>query len=399
MISTKTRGDPKSGNPQHLGPLRQLLQSYYEGRDRLRRGLCLLAAGRYDQAICELNAAAQANPDSLSLPTYLAAAYVGRGHFKAAADELQEIVNREPADVRNRIRHALALWKAGQADRAVASLRDGIRRTPDSAELHFQLATILASAGETEEAELRFTQAAAIDKHHTDALVGLALCHGAQGNAAKAVSLLKRAQAQNPRNARVALLLTYALEAAKHTHRMPVQPAMPDESPTEDEPALEELSAIIETEPDFVEAFLSLDAEDVDGDVFTMLAATINRALERSPEHADLHYHSGRVLDRLGRTGDAIAAVERAVELRPVFIKALIQLAKLYQRSDRRLDACRRLEETIRLGAKYADVYYMLGNLYRDGGMTDRAREAYRHALGINPHYAAAQHAMQAVSV
>ena len=86
MISTQTRGDPASVDPEHLGSLRQLLQRYYEGRNGLRRGLCLLAAGRHDEAIRDLTAAAQANPNSLSLPTYLAAAYVGKGRFNAAAD-------------------------------------------------------------------------------------------------------------------------------------------------------------------------------------------------------------------------------------------------------------------------------------------------------------------------
>ena len=79
--------------------------------------------------------------------------------------------------------------------------------------------------------------------------------------------------------------------------------------------------------------------------------------------------------------------------------QALITLAKLYQQSNRRLDARRRLEEAIGYGVEYADVYHLLGNLYRESGMTDRARHAYRRALSINAHYADAQHALLAVSV
>lgn len=86
------------------------------------------------------------------------------------------------------------------------------------------------------------------------------------------------------------------------------------------------------------------------------------------------------------------------MKLRPRFIKALIQLARLYRQTNRHADACRRLEDAIRLGAEYADVYCTLGNLYRDSGMVERAREAYRRALRINPQYAEAEHALQTVT-
>ncbi|MFH0980743.1 MAG: tetratricopeptide repeat protein, partial [Planctomycetota bacterium] len=262
--------------------------------------------------------------------------------------------------------------------------------------LHFQLATLLAAMGETEEAELRFTQAVTIDKQHTEALVGLALCHGARGQASEAVHRLQQAQARNPEDARTALLLAYALQAAAPGAE-PLRPAMPPEASAAEEAGIDELAALIETEPDFVEAFLSLEPEEVGTEVFAILAATLSRALTRSPEQADLHYHCGCVLSRLGRTDDAIVAIERAVGLRPDFITALIQLARLYRDSARHLDARRRLEEAIRIGAEYADVYYLLGNLYRDGGLLDRARDAYERALRINPGYADAQKALQAV--
>ncbi len=397
MSTTVTQDNAALADPAGVDELRRLLQRYYEGKNHLRRGLCLLASGQHDQAIRAFTAAEEANPDSLILPTYLAAAYLSAGRLKQAADEFERVANREPANVLHRVRHALALWKDGQVERAVASLREGISHDLESAELHFQLATILAAEGETEEAELRFTQAITLDKQHAEALVGLALCHGAQGNAREAVRLLKRAQSQNPHDARTALLLTHALQAAEETSDRPVRVTMPAETSTEDEAALDELASFIEANPDFVEAFLSLDTRELNAEVFAMLAVTINRALERAPEHADLHYHCGCLLSRLGRTEHAIAAVERAVGLRPKFIKALIQLAKLYQQSNRQLDARRRLEEAIRCGGEYADVYYLLGNLYRDGGMIDRAREAYQRALGINPRYADAQHALQAV--
>ncbi|MCP4593584.1 MAG: tetratricopeptide repeat protein [bacterium] len=384
-------------DPFQPAGLRRLLQQYYEGRDQLRRGLCFLAAGRYDQSIKAFNAAARANPESLSLPTLLAAAFSGKGQFSAAADRLEKLVAREPANVLYRIRHALARWKDGKTDECIASLRQGIAHNLESAELHFQLATVLASINETEEAELRFTQALTIERRHAEALIGLAMCHGARGDPTEAVRYLRRAQAENPSDARTALLLSHALLAAGEDTPCPVRVVMPSPGDAEDDAALDELSTLLEAEPDFVEAFLALESADVNPEVFILLAATLDRALERSPEHADLHYHCGCVLSRLGRTDEAIAAIERAIGLRPQSAKALIQLAKLYRQGDRHADACERLEEAIRLGAEYADVYYLLGNVYRDDGQVERARQAYQHALGINPQYTEALRALESV--
>jgi len=57
-----------------------------------------------------------------------------------------------------------------------------------------------------------------------------------------------------------------------------------------------------------------------------------------------------------------------------------------------------RLEQTIRLGAEYADTYYLLGNLYRDTGQLDRARWAYENALRINSRYEEARKALDTLA-
>ena len=56
-------------------------------------------------------------------------------------------------------------------------------------------------------------------------------------------------------------------------------------------------------------------------------------------------------------------------------------------------------ESAVAAGADYADVHYLLGNLYRDQGQLNRARCAYRRALTINERYEAAQKALQALPV
>ena len=79
--------------------------------------------------------------------------------------------------------------------------------------------------------------------------------------------------------------------------------------------------------------------------------------------------------------------------------RALIELGKLYGKTDRKADATTRLERAVAAGAEYADVYYLLGNLYRDQGQVGRARTAYRKALTINSRYLDARQALEALTI
>ena len=389
-----TTDEPRS-RPQTL----ELLQRFYRGQQQVRRGICLLNAGQYEQASEAFALAARANPESRSLPTLMAACHVGSGEYDSAAGELARAVEREADDVTARVRHALSLWQASRPGEAIASLRNSLRCTPESAELHFQLGIMLAALEETEEAELRFTQAVAIDRTHTEALVSLGLCAAARERPAEAKRYLERAQRRRPQDARIGLLLAQAARSlADQGLTVDMQAEMPGEEPEADDEAVEQLSRVVEVEPEFVDAFLEMGAAnlnaDFDREVYSVLADTLNRAVGRCPEQAALHCAAGRVLDRLGKPDEAVAATERAVDLNPSYAPALVQLARLYQQTDRHQDALVRLEEALNLGVRYADVYYMLGNLYRRSGKLERARRAYEQALKVNDGYEAARAAL-----
>ncbi|MCH7995570.1 MAG: tetratricopeptide repeat protein [Planctomycetes bacterium] len=372
-----------------------LVQRHFQSSRDVRLGICLLNAGAYDQAAAAFAAAACLDASGMSLPSYLAACHVGRGKFDAAAGEFRRASENAPHRADPSIREALALQSIGRKDDAVVVLRRGIAVNSENAELHFQLGVLLAAEDDHEEAELRFTQAINLDRNHTEAHVTLGMCCGVRGAPDEALEHLRQAQSRRPRDARIGMLLAHAAKAARQQgHTVGFCASMPDDEPEQDALGMAELSQVIEEDADFVDAFLSIRLDDVQEGLFGVLLGTIRVALERQPEHAELHFHCGRVLDRLGRRTDAIDANEEAVRLNPRFTRALIELAKLYQATDRRIDAATRLEQAVAAGAEYADVYFMLGNLYRDRGDFDQARGAYGDALRINSEYVAAQEAL-----
>jgi Tfp pilus assembly protein PilF len=76
----------------------------------------------------------------------------------------------------------------------------------------------------------------------------------------------------------------------------------------------------------------------------------------------------------------------------------LIQLGQLYMETDRCRDAVHRFEQALDNGVRYADVYYVLGNLYRREGNIEGARQSYRQALNINKRYEAARQALDSLA-
>ncbi len=379
--------------------LLEVIQRHFEASREVRRGICLLNVGQHTQAVEAFSRAAELGCVDRSLPSYLAACYLAKGQPTDAADTMAKAVDAHPSRAELRIRQALSQWAAGMRDEAITTLRAAISINPEHAELHFQLGTLLTLVERYDEAELRFTQALNLDGDHTDSLVSLAMCCGVRNAPDEAFKLLQRAQSRRPYDARIGLLLAQAAKAVSEQgedHR--VRAVMPEDELEADCRGVDELSSVIQQDPGFVDAFLSLPSGMAGPRIFAMLLRTLEVALERQPEHAELHFHCGRVLERLGRHDEAINRNERAVKLDPRFTRALIELGRLYHRTDRNADAATRLEQAVAAGAEYPDVYFMLGNVYRQGGEVTRARDAYEHALDLNGSFAAARNALAALS-
>ena len=413
MSETITGHDETKESPQaKVEDILYRIKTDTERLQRVRKGVCLINAGKYEEAEAaygRLLDDARPNPSTyqpalpnqkstVAVSSGMAASLIGRGDPAAAVDQFDDIVTDDPGQITARIRHALTLWSSKKCDEAVASLREGIRENPECAELHFQLGTLLAAKAEYDEAELRFTQALNIDPDHTESLVSYSLCCAVRNAPSEALSYLRRAQARRPGDARVGLLLSQTAKAVRQQGlAVRVRAQMPNEHETDDTRELAELVRIVETDPEFADAFLTLPADRVDDRVFTLFLRSLQTAISRRPENCELHHQCARVLDRLGRHDDAIKAHERAIEIDPKCVRALIALAKLYQKTDRAADAKTRIEQAIKAGGEYADVYYLLGNIYRDEGRVIRARSAYRHALILNKRYEAASQALEAL--
>jgi tetratricopeptide (TPR) repeat protein len=371
------------------------VRRFFEARDHLRRGICLLNAGQYDRAAGEFTASLHINPNSDNVREYLAKAQIGRRDDRAAADAVAETIKIDPENVTARVRHALLLYRDGDTDGAIRSLRRGVGYAPDCAELHFQLGTILAAHDAQDEAELRFTQALVLDRKHVGAIVGLSMCYAATGDVTRSLNLLSRAHSLEPSNARVGFLLSVGMRAEDTSERILTRyTPVPDD----DAGAIDELRKLIEADPDFVDAFLDLPDDHNNEEVCHLIDEAIDGAIREDCDRADLFLQRGRVLRRIGRLDQAITVTEESARLDPNNANALIHLARLYQNAGRHSESASCLERALATGVRYADAFLLLGDAYRHSGEVDRAETAYREAVHINQDYKEAKEALASLA-
>lgn len=358
---------------------------HYLGRAYYRLGIRCFETARYSDAARQFQKAASLKEAGESLIGTLAVGPNPSATAPMSVARLERTLQAEPGNVRIRIQLALAHYREGHAEKAAATLREGLDYPTPHADLHYELG-VLAIAGEDYlEAQRAFERAILANPRHAPAHERLAQLASLNHDIDRALTLLERAHALDPHNARIALQLSVLAQGASAAGRPTrIRWQDPGRATPLDEADLDRLTRAITAEPDFVEAFLSLPKTEVDREVFSMLAAILQRALRAHPEYADLHCHCGAVYQRLDRPLDAIHHTERAVAINPRYVDALVQLARLYGQTEQWVMAVERLEQAIRAGADYPDVHALLGKLSAAGGQRDRAQAAYRRARELS---------------
>lgn len=384
---------------QQLDTTAGILSRFYLARAHYEVAMAMFQNKRFPDAAHHFRMASELSPEGMSVGRYLAACYAANRQYSMASIELERILERRPADTDARVRLALICRREGLVVQGMSVLIEGLRFKPDDPELHYQLGVLHASVEEWTEAGDCFARALQLDETHAPACERMAQCCSVQGRHGEALHFLERANRADPSDARIAWQLCL-LAPQKSPHADPVRLKRMGtvEHQRVEQAAIERLSHAILDEPEFVESFLSLPETHVDGEVFALLAGTLEHALAAQPQYADLHYHCGSIYRRLGSALPAITHVEQAVSINPRYIDALILLARLYGETDRCDEGITRLFQAIEAGGDYPDVHFLLGRLAQRAGRMDLARASYETALAHNQSYHEAAEALAALS-
>lgn len=123
--------------------------------------------------------------------------------------------------------------------------------------------------------------------------------------------------------------------------------------------------------------------------------AAYQRAIELRPDYAKARYNLAMELEKQHHLDEAIAEYMRVIELDPTNEKAHYNLGNCYLNQKRLAEAVEQYSAVLRLNPRHAAAYTNRGAAYLMAGQNDAAAENFRAALLIDPNLVPAQKGLQ----
>jgi len=116
--------------------------------------------------------------------------------------------------------------------------------------------------------------------------------------------------------------------------------------------------------------------------------ATLKRAIELDPSHANAHSNLGLAYYERGWIDQAMAEFKRAIELNPSHVYAHSNLGVAYYSKGWMDQAITEFKRAIELDPSHANAHSNLGNAYARKGWMDQAITEFKRAIELNPSHA-----------
>jgi predicted Zn-dependent protease len=305
----------------------------------LQKGIALTRSGKFQEAIPHLLAAQGQVTSELAAGFNLALCYVATGQYKPAIDSLNELRAHGQANANVEDLFAQALLGNRQSAEALAAAERAAKMTPKDEKLYVHIVE------------------ACMDNGYYD--VGL--------------KVVEMGQEHLPKSARLAF---------EHAMLL-VELDQLDE-------AKEELQTVTGLAPGSDVAYIAQTQKDLFDGNAAEAKRVAREGIAKGNQHLMLLALYGEAVIRAGvdpadpEFGDARAALEHAVDVRPNYASAQISLGKLYLMEGRVDDAIEHLNEGRRLDPKNTAAYSNLAKAFRSKGKDAQADEMLAALAKLN---------------
>ena len=402
------------------------------------KGLLLLNLKRQTEAEQSMRAGLARSPDSAVGHYHLGRVLLEAGKIDEAMASFERAigVNQffEPAYL------ALASMYESrhEKDRAVGVLKKYLQNVnPRNRDIRHQLVRLYVDAKDYQGAKKELEDLIAEDPSDLDAHLRLALIHGEQKEYALAIDRLTEILKVRPAELKVRDYLGYIYEESKdipkaletYTFNVQLEPTFFEghlhlgvlyyrlkKFPE----ATEHLGRAIALNPKQPESHIVQGLAYLQQEQFEKSAEAFQEGIRHNPKNADLHFNLGTAYDKLNRFDDVVRAMETAIKLDPHHADALNYLGYSYADRGIRIDQAvsltkqavalkpdngyyvdslgwaffksgmlnEALAELKRAAALVGDdpvIYEHLGDIYAKQQNLSDAREAWLHALELDP--------------
>ncbi len=351
------------------------------------------------RAIPEYRLLSAARPDDLQTRLLLAAIHLLGDDHQAAIDEYEASLTIEADSWQAPSEEALAYEKEGQLDEAVICLQQIIESQPDCPDTHLKLGDIYARMGRHDEAMEQYASAVELHPGFLEGNVKMGTHFLRLGRYGDAARWFNRAVEINDTLLTAYVGLGVSLQRAGFAHeaeesfemagsiepnssllfseaaRLGLKSALLEKAAGLDQRADADLGAM---------ARLSVETRTVD-DVMDLIDTIIDRVritLGRCPNHAELHYRLGLLLQSRNRLDEAIISFQQAVAIYPQFSKALIKLGLALRESGRVEAGNAVLAGAFRSDRQSVELHYALALRFAQQPQFDYWCASYEDACG-----------------
>jgi len=273
------------------------------------------------------------------------------------------------AAARSNIQRGVSAANANDTDGARNAFMAALSSDPRSYHAAFNLGVISDRAGNETQATEYYRQALRIQEDYEHAVRGLVAILLRRGDRAGALTLVEPLARRFGSNLE---LQAIHAEVLVQNQRY--------------EQAWDAARRALRCDERFVPALRALVKASLAQDRKELAASILANALSAAPNDAELHYLNAQLLGReTGRAREVVAALERAVQLRPSYSEARMELGTLLLRSGNYTGALQQFEAVQRLNPTLPAVHLNLGDAYRSLRRWQEAKAAYDRVLASSP--------------
>jgi len=257
-----------------------------------------------------------------------------RGELASADKSYRKILATAPGHP-----DALHLWgvlahQTGRVSAAIDAMRKAEPAHEANAVFHFNLARVLADAGQFNEAMRRYRKAIVLRPKLIEAYQNLAVMLLDLGAPLEAAHVCRQGLEISPHEINLLRNLGLAFERANQPERA---------------------------------------------------RETYRHLVDRHPQYATGHLRLGTLHYRLGQLDEAAESLQRAIAVDATLVPAYNNLGQTRQAQQRDADAVACYEQALKIDPQHFEVLVNLGTAYKNRNATDAAVRCYRRAMTIRP--------------
>jgi superkiller protein 3 len=331
--------------------------------------MALRAAKRQTEVSQKIAAALQKFSDNEILLNVSAEVNEEAGDYNRAVEIYETLARLRPNSAVYQVRLAENYLRLERDSEAIAAARKALQLEPKHPLAHFYLGRVYFELGQHEEAVQNFQKASEIDTKFAEAFYYLGVAESQRSKLDKSIAALRQAVALSPDNFFFNRELGKRLEDDKRS-----------------EEAVEFLRKADKINPNDFETKVGLGLTLTTLTRFGEALETLTKADRMKPGNQDVQMFLSVTRARQ-QSATQIEAMKQHVANNPKDVKVRQHLTEMLVYLRRTKEAKVALEELIPMLPKTNKNLTMVGVLYTDLGMDEKAVEYHRKAIEIDPHY------------